>query len=67
VTNEVTPPKRDISVVIPLFNEEPNLVELKERLDAVLPTVADRYEIMFVDDGSRDGSYGTLRDLYANR
>lgn len=59
------PPKRDISVVIPLFNEEPNLVELKERLDAVLPTVSDRYEIVFVDDGSRDGGYGTLRDLHA--
>ena len=65
MTNELTPPKRDISVVIPLFNEEPNLVELKERLDAVLPSVADHYEVLFVDDGSRDGSYGTLRELYA--
>lgn len=57
--------KRDISVVVPLFNEEPNLEELKARLDAVLPTVAARYEIVFVDDGSRDGSYGLLRDLHA--
>jgi glycosyltransferase involved in cell wall biosynthesis len=65
VKNPETPPKRDISVVIPLFNEEPNLVELKERLDAVLPAVADRYEILFVDDGSRDGSYGTLKELHA--
>ncbi len=62
--NQKTPPKRDISVVIPLFNEEPNLVELKERLDAVLPAVADNYEVVFVDDGSRDGSYGTLRELH---
>ena len=38
-------------MVVPLLNEEPNLVELKTRLDAVLPTVADRYEIVFVDDG----------------
>jgi len=37
---------------------------LKERLDAVLPTVSDRYEILFIDDGSRDGSYGTLRRLH---
>lgn len=51
-------------MVIPLLNEEPNLVELKQRLDAVLPTVADQYEVLFVDDGSRDGSYGTLRELH---
>jgi glycosyltransferase involved in cell wall biosynthesis len=56
--------ERAISVVVPLLNEEPNLVELKTRLDAVLPTVADRYEIVFVDDGSRDGSFGTLRELH---
>ena len=61
----LNPSDTAISVVIPLFNEEPNLVELKERLDAVLPTVAARYEIVFVDDGSRDGGYGTLRDLHA--
>jgi glycosyltransferase involved in cell wall biosynthesis len=64
VNNPEISPKRAITVVVPLFNEEPNLVELKERLDAVLPTVADRYEILFVDDGSRDGSYGTLRQLH---
>lgn len=59
-----TPLEREISVVIPLLNEEPNLVELKQRLDDVLPTVADRYEVVFIDDGSRDGSYGTLRELH---
>lgn len=56
--------KRAVTVVIPLFNEEPNLVELKARIDAVLPLVADPYEILFVDDGSRDGSYGTLKQLH---
>src|ERR1051325_1321082 len=35
------PSKCDISVVIPLFNEEPNLEELKARLDRVLPEVSD--------------------------
>jgi len=64
VNNPEVLPKRAISVVIPLFNEEPNLQELKERLDAVLPVVAEAYEILFVDDGSRDGSYGTLRQLH---
>ncbi len=56
---------RRISVVVPLFNEEPNLAELKARLDKVLPGVAERYEILFVDDGSRDGSYGLLLELHA--
>jgi glycosyltransferase involved in cell wall biosynthesis len=64
VKSQISPQDRAISVVIPLFNEEPNLVELKARLDAVLPSVAGTYEILFVDDGSRDGSYGTLRQLY---
>jgi glycosyltransferase involved in cell wall biosynthesis len=57
--------KSDISVVIPLFNEEPNLEELKTRLDHVLPEVADRYEIVFVDDGSRDGSAKLLKALHS--
>ena len=65
VSKEAIPPKRNISIVIPLFDEEPNLEELKERLDRVLPELSDRYEILFVDDGSRDGSYGLLRELHA--
>jgi glycosyltransferase involved in cell wall biosynthesis len=65
VAKEAILPNRNISVVIPLFNEEPNLEELKERLDRVMPEVADCYEVLFVDDGSRDGSYGLLRELHA--
>jgi glycosyltransferase involved in cell wall biosynthesis len=57
--------KCDLSVVIPLFNEEPNLEELKARLDRVLPVVADRYELVFVDDGSRDGSAKLLKEFHA--
>lgn len=64
MSKEQHPPRRAISIVIPLYNEQPNLEELKERLDAVMPTVAEDYELLFVDDGSRDGSYGTLRQLH---
>lgn len=52
-----------LSVVIPVFNEEENLEPLHERLDAVLPRLGLSYEILFVDDGSRDRSPEILRKL----
>lgn len=54
-----------VSVVVPLFNERSALEELYRRLSAVLGQVAQRYEIIFVDDGSTDGSLMTLRDFRA--
>lgn len=54
-----------ISVVVPLFNEEPSLEELYQRLSQTLATIADKYEIIFVDDGSTDGSIKLLRDFHA--
>ncbi len=52
-----------ISVVIPAYNEEENLPVLYERLKAVLDKLEEDYEILFVDDGSTDGSFEVLRDL----
>ena len=52
-----------ISVVVPLFNERPALDELCRRLTAVLQGLARRYEIIFVDDGSTDGSIDKLREF----
>ena len=51
----------ELSVVIPVFNEEGNLPELYARLSAVLAGTSSRYEIIFVDDGSRDASPSLLR------
>ena len=45
-----------MSVVVPLFNERAALDELYTRLSAVLEVVASTYEIIFVDDGSKDDS-----------
>lgn len=52
-----------LSVVIPVFNDAEALPELCRRLLAVLPDLSSRYEIIFVDDGSRDHSVDVLVDL----
>ena len=53
----------DISVVIPLHNEEESLRELHQQLKATLGRMSQRYELVFVDDGSTDKSFQVLRDL----
>jgi polyisoprenyl-phosphate glycosyltransferase len=52
-----------LSVVIPVYNDEEVLPELQRRLGAVLEKLTDRYEAIFVDDGSRDRSFRVLREL----
>jgi len=54
-----------ISVVIPVYNEEANIPSLMERLRPVMKGMKRRYEIIFVDDGSRDNSLPILKDLTA--
>ena len=56
-------PAPEISVVIPVFNEEENLRELGERLIRTLTAMGRPFEIIFVDDGSTDGSWELLTDL----
>jgi glycosyltransferase involved in cell wall biosynthesis len=55
----------DVSIVIPLFNERDNLVPLHDELVKVMAMVARPYEILFVDDGSSDGSADVLRKIKA--
>ena len=50
-------------MVIPVFNEEDNLLELGERLVRTLTGMGRPFEIIFVDDGSTDGSWELLTDL----
>jgi len=52
------------SVVIPAFNEAENLEVLYTRLTRVMVSLGEPYEIIFVDDGSTDGSFQILRDLH---
>lgn len=44
----------EISIVVPLYNEEENVSELHSRLGKVLKGIGRSYEIIFVDDGSKD-------------
>jgi len=50
-----------ISVVVPVYNEEKNLPLLMDRLETALRNAGQPYEIIFVDDGSRDGSLEILK------
>ncbi|TKS56630.1 glycosyltransferase family 2 protein [Mesohalobacter halotolerans] len=52
-----------ISVVIPLLNEADSLSELYARLNKVLNDLSFEYEIIFIDDGSSDNSWGTIKSL----
>ncbi|MBU0471861.1 MAG: glycosyltransferase family 2 protein, partial [Nanoarchaeota archaeon] len=53
----------ELSIVIPIFNERENLILLHNNVLSVLKKMAVSYEIIFVDDGSRDGSLKILEDL----
>jgi polyisoprenyl-phosphate glycosyltransferase len=56
----------ELSVVIPVFNEEENITVLHSRLTAVLENTHTDYEIIFVDDGSSDNSLNQLQNLSVN-
>ncbi len=53
-----------ISVVVPLFNEEENLPDLYRRLSASLGNDGELYELIFVNDGSRDRTAMLLEELH---
>jgi len=54
-----------VSVVIPLYNEAPTLRTLYGELRAALDRLGEAWEVIFVDDGSTDGSYAELARLHA--
>ncbi len=55
----------DISVVVPLFNEEDSLSELTTWIDKVMQLHSFSYEVILVDDGSRDGSWKVVEQIAA--
>ena len=55
--------KKDLSIIISLFNEEESLGELVEWIEKVMIKEGYSYELVMVDDGSRDGSWKKIREL----
>src|SRR5438067_6293655 len=53
----------DFSIVVPFFNEVDNIRPLYESIVKVMDALGQAYEMVFVDDGSRDGSYKILREI----
>ncbi len=60
---EVQPPHRQLSVVIPVYRSQRILPELVRRLEPVLSANAERFELILVNDGSPDESWGVICDL----
>ena len=52
-----------ISIVVPVYNEEENVRLLFEKIEAVCERIGDSYEVLFVDDGSRDRTFAVLSEL----
>lgn len=53
----------ELSVIIPIYNEEKNIAELYQRVKKVLSNLTDDHEIIAVNDGSVDGSYQELEKI----
>ena len=52
-----------LSVVIPVFNEEKNIEELYQELESILSGIGKQFEIIFIDDGSTDDSFTLLKRM----
>lgn len=56
----------DISIVVPLFNEDESLPHLAEWIDRVMKEHGFNYEVIMVDDGSKDTSWQVIEKLHAH-
>ena len=51
------------SIVIPVYNEDESLRDLLTSIEQATATIAHSYELVFVDDGSTDGTFDTLKSV----
>lgn len=56
----------NLSIVIPVYNEEENILPLYEKLKNDLSALNKTYEILFVDDGSKDNTFTKLKEIQAD-
>ena len=52
-----------LSIVVPVYNEADNIHPLFEKIRTVCETIGDTYEVLFIDDGSRDRTFAVLSEL----
>ena len=52
-----------LSIVVPVYNEEENVRPLFEKIQTVCEAIGDTYEVLFVDDGSKDKTFAVLSEL----
>ncbi|RKU29212.1 glycosyltransferase [Candidatus Poribacteria bacterium] len=52
-----------LSIVVPVYNEEDNIRPLFEKIQTVCEAIGDVYEVLFVDDGSKDKTFSVLSEL----
>src|ERR1700757_2391890 len=52
------------SIVVPFYNEQENIPPLYMKLTEVMDSIGESYELIFIDDGSRDNSFKVLSDIY---
>jgi len=57
------PGRLGLSVVVPVYNEEESLFPFAEELSAILAAIARSWEVILIDDGSKDGSYTIIEDI----
>jgi glycosyltransferase involved in cell wall biosynthesis len=55
--------KYDISVIVPVYNEEGNIANLNNEIHEEVRKITSNYEVIYVNDGSRDGSLADLKKL----
>jgi glycosyltransferase involved in cell wall biosynthesis len=53
----------ELSILIPLYNEEPNVAPLHAELSPILAAMDVLYEVLIIDDGSTDGTFDRLRQI----
>src|SRR6476661_5360689 len=52
------------SIVVPFYNEQENIPPLYMKLKEVMDSIGESYELIFIDDGSKDNSFKVLSDIY---
>lgn len=62
---EVAPAELDVSVLVPVKDEEESVRELATRVTAVLDRLGRSFELIFIDDGSGDGTVQRIREAHA--